>query len=292
MTKHLPTWLKRPSVPIGESLRVNRILKQTNLHTVCQNAKCPNLLECFGRGTATFLILGNRCTRHCRFCAIPENSQTPADINDITDEPKQVASTAKELKLKHIIITSVTRDDLPDGGAGQFSQTVEQVRRACPDAAIEVLTPDFNGNTDSIKTAADARPDVFNHNLETVPRLYPAVRPEADYRRSLGLLRYVKDNYPDMLVKSGLMLGLGEEKDEVMAVLKDLRKINCDAVTIGQYLRPVASDATVPVKRFIPPEEFAEYRQAALALGFKGVSAGPFVRSSYNAYEFASQQCK
>jgi lipoic acid synthetase len=220
----------------------------------------------------------------------PAHRGKAADINAITNEPEQVASTAKELKLRHVVITSVTRDDLPDGGADQFSRTVKQVRRACPDAAIEVLTPDFNGNTDSIKTVADAQPDVFNHNLETVPRLYPAIRPEADYRRSLSLLKYVKNNYPDMLVKSGLMLGLGEKKGEVMAAIKDLREINCDAVTIGQYLRPVVSDATVPVERFIPPEEFAEYRQAALALGFKGVSAGPFVRSSYNAEILISPQ--
>ena len=285
MSKHLPSWLKRPTPPIGESLRVNKILKRANLHTVCRNARCPNLLECFGKGTATFLILGNQCTRHCRFCAIPAHKEKPADINSLSKEPEEVAKTAKNLNLKHIVITSVTRDDLVDGGANQFKKTIKQVRHYCPNITVEVLTPDFKGSNECIKTVADAMPDVFNHNLETVPRLYPAIRPEADYRCSLNLLKYVKENYPSILTKSGFMLGLGEEEKEIIAILKDLRGINCDLVTIGQYLQPVTSGTTVSVKRFVPPEEFERYRQKAIALGFKDVSADPFVRSSYRASE-------
>ncbi|MFH1227366.1 MAG: lipoyl synthase [Planctomycetota bacterium] len=287
MSKYLPEWLKRATPPVGASLRVTKILKQANLHTVCQSAKCPNLLECFSKGTATFLILGDKCTRHCRFCAIPSHKNSTAGPGTLKNEPEEVARAARELRLKHIVITSVTRDDLTDGGSNKFAETINLVRQFCPGITIEVLTPDFNGNPDHIRAVADARPDVFNHNLETVPGLYPAIRPEANYRRSLDLLKYVKSIYPKMITKSGIMLGLGETKPEVLGVFADLRKVNCDMITIGQYLRPVLSSATVPVEKFITPGEFDGYRRIASGLGFKGVSSGPFVRSSYNAGETA-----
>jgi len=201
-------------------------------------------------------------------------------------EPAEITQAVIKLNLKHIVITSVTRDDLVDGGSGYFAKAVRSIRNNCSSVTIEVLTPDFNGNTNAVKTVANARPDVFNHNLETVPSLYQSIRPKANYQLSLDLIRFVKDNYPGIITKSGLMVGLGEKKEDVLPVLKNLVKYGCDVVTIGQYLKPVASADTIPVQRFIPPEEFEQYRKNAMELGFKGVSAGPFVRSSYNAYEF------
>ncbi|MFA5793864.1 MAG: lipoyl synthase [Candidatus Brocadiia bacterium] len=286
MSKYLPDWLKRPTPSIGKSLSVNKILKQLNLNTVCQSAKCPNLLECFSGGTATFLILGNKCTRHCRFCAIPSSNESAMSAEQMAKEPAEITQAVIKLNLKHIVITSVTRDDLVDGGSGYFAKAVRSIRNNCSSVTIEVLTPDFNGNTNAVKTVANARPDVFNHNLETVPSLYQSIRPKANYQLSLDLIRFVKDNYPGIITKSGLMVGLGEKKEDVLPVLKNLVKYGCDVVTIGQYLKPVASADTIPVQRFIPPEEFEQYRKNAMELGFKGVSAGPFVRSSYNAYEF------
>ena len=262
-------------------MAINNIIKQHNLHTVCQSAKCPNIFECFAKGTATFMILGDACTRHCRFCSVKKQSPQPLSPN----EPKEVADACLKMKLKHVVITSVTRDDLPDNGAGVFSDTITEVRKACPGVVIEVLTPDFQGNQANIRQVVSAQPDIFNHNIETVLRLYPEIRPEADYQRSLKLLAYVKELNPAMLTKSGLMLGLGEETDEVIKTLADLRKVDCDMVTIGQYLRPSLSAGTVEVTRFIPPEEFESYRAKASEMGFKAVASGPFIRSSYMAEE-------
>jgi len=280
----LPPWLKTKKPSLGKSMAVNKIIKQHNLHTVCQSAKCPNIFECFAKGTATFLILGDTCTRHCRFCSVKKPSGQ-ASLLLSSDEPKKVAHACLEMKLKHVVITSVTRDDLPDGGAGVFYDTIVEVRKVSPDVIIEVLTPDFQGNHTSIRQVVSAQPDIFNHNIETVPRLYPEIRPEADYQRSLKLLAYVKELNPMMRTKSGLMLGLGEEMDEVIRTLADLRKVDCDMITIGQYLRPSLSPGTVEVARFIPPEEFESYRVKASELGFKAVASGPFVRSSYMAEE-------
>lgn len=277
----LPPWLKTKKTPLGKSLAVNNILKRHNLHTVCQSARCPNLFECFSRGTATFLILGDTCTRHCRFCSVKKQAPLPL----VSDEPKKVADACLKMKLKHIVITSVTRDDLPDGGASIFHDTIIEVRRACPDTTIEVLTPDFQGQEKSISKVIEAKPDIFNHNIETVPRLYESIRPEADYRRSLAVLGYAKKISPGVTTKSGLMLGLGEEQSEVLDALKDLRQVACDVVTLGQYLRPSLKSETVAVARFVRPEEFDDYRNQAYKLGFKAVAAGPFVRSSYNAGE-------
>ena len=274
-------------------MAINNIIKQHNLHTVCQSAKCPNIFECFAKGTATFMILGDACTRHCRFCSVKKQSPQPLSPN----EPKEVADACLKMKLKHVVITSVTRDDLPDGGASVFYDTITEIRKACPSpesrlggtngggVAIEVLTPDFQGNQTSILQVVSAQPDIFNHNIETVIRLYPRIRPEADYQRSLKLLAYVKELNPMMRTKSGLMLGLGEENDEVIKTLADLRAVDCDMVTIGQYLRPSLSAGTVEVARFVTPDEFESYRIKASEMGFKAVASGPFVRSSYMAEE-------
>jgi lipoic acid synthetase len=277
----LPSWLKQKKTPLGKSMAVNNIIKQQNLHTVCQSARCPNLFECFAKGSATFMILGDTCTRHCRFCAVKKQAPMPLAHN----EAKEVAVACFKMKLKHVVITSVTRDDLPDGGAGAFSDTITEVHQTCPGVTIEVLTPDFQGDKNSIRKVVSARPDIFNHNIETVPRLYPEIRPEAEYQRSLKLLAYVKELNPVMHTKSGLMLGLGENSDEVMKTLSDLRSVDCDMVTIGQYLRPSLKSETVEVARFVRPEEFEAYKIEAEQMGFKAVASGPFVRSSYNAAE-------
>ncbi|MBI5779076.1 MAG: lipoyl synthase [Planctomycetes bacterium] len=277
----LPSWLKQNKPSLGKSMAINNIIKSHGLHTVCQSAKCPNIFECFAKGTATFMILGDACTRHCRFCSVKKQAPLPLASN----EAKEVADACCKMKLKHVVITSVTRDDLPDGGAGVFYDTIMEVRKTSPGVAIEVLTPDFQGNQTSIRQVVSAQPDIFNHNIETVPRLYSEIRPEADYQRSLKLLAYVKELNPAMRTKSGLMLGLGEREDEVLSVLKDLRVVDCDMVTIGQYLRPSLSAGTVEVARFVPPEEFEAYRAKASEMGFKAVASGPFVRSSYMAAE-------
>ncbi|MCK5579322.1 MAG: lipoyl synthase [Planctomycetes bacterium] len=284
----LPKWLKKKTPVIGSSLQVNKLLRDSNLHTVCHSAKCPNLLECFGRGTATFLIMGDVCTRRCRFCAVTAGTPVVPDPG----EPDRVATVVSRLKLKHVVVTSVTRDDLPDGGAGFFARTIRTIKKLTPNVVVEVLVPDFQGNPDSVKTVVAARPDIFNHNLETVPRLYGAVRPEADYRRSLSVLALAKENDPAPVIKSGLLLGLGEEKPEVIEVLNDLREINCDMLTIGQYLRPSLDRKNVPVEKFITPAEFEEYKKIALELGFSSVASGPYVRSSYSADKFFSEISK
>ncbi|MDK1031759.1 MAG: lipoyl synthase, partial [Planctomycetia bacterium] len=260
---------------------VGRVLRRLGPNTVCSGGHCPNISECFGCGTATFLIMGATCTRGCRFCAIEGGRPGPLR----TDEPEAVAQAAGELGLRHVVITSVTRDDLPDGGAGHFARTVDAVRCRMPEATIEVLTPDFAGDTATIDTVIASGPHIFNHNVETVPRLYAEVRPEADYRRSIDLLGYVKTESQkrghEIYTKSGLMVGLGETRDEIHRVFADLCGAACDILTVGQYLAP--SDAHVPVCRFVTPEEFEALERTAKSMGFAAVASGPFVRSSYNA---------
>uniref|UniRef100_A0A7V4TJG7 Lipoyl synthase n=1 Tax=Candidatus Caldatribacterium saccharofermentans TaxID=1454753 RepID=A0A7V4TJG7_9BACT len=279
----LPPWIRRRFPPQEEWERVERLLRSLSLHTVCESARCPNLGECFRRGTATFLILGDTCTRSCRFCAVKKGIPLPPD----PEEPRRVAEAARTLSLHHVVVTSVTRDDLPDGGAEHFAKTIQAIRECLPQATVEVLVPDFQGSAEALEVVLAARPDVLNHNVETVPRLYPLVRPQADYARSLELLRRTRARYPGILVKSGLMVGLGETQKEVEAVLWDLKEVGCDVVTIGQYLRPTAWH--LPVAAYVPPEVFAYYREYALRLGFRGVASGPFVRSSYRAEEFVRE---
>ena len=274
-----PRWLRR-SLPKGpEYEQVRQLLHQHRLTTVCQEAQCPNQFECYSQGTATFMILGERCTRNCRFCAVENRPDGPPD----PDEPERVAEAVDLLKLRYAVITSVTRDDLDDGGAALFAATITAIRRRRPEVTIEVLIPDLQGNWAALATIVAARPNVLNHNIETVSRLYPRVRPEAQYQRSLALLAEVKRLQPSLPTKSGLMVGLGETRPELAATWADLRSVCCDILTIGQYLQPSAQH--LPVERFVPPEEFAEMADAALALGFAGVAAGPFVRSSYQAEE-------
>jgi lipoyl synthase len=274
-----PPWLKR-RIPSGTTYgRVRTILKEKRLHTVCEEAACPNLGECFSRGTATFLILGDRCTRNCRFCAVAHGPDGPAD----PQEPQRVAQAVRSLSLKYVVITSVTRDDLPDGGAGIFSQTIRAVRDKSPDAGVEVLIPDFLGSDEALETVMRAGPDVLNHNLETVPRLYPEVRPGALYERSLRLLRRAQELDHSIPTKSGLMLGLGESDDEIRRTLDDLVSTGCEMLTLGQYLQP--SQDHLPVARFITPEGFERWKEIAVRAGFKDTASGPFVRSSYHAQE-------
>jgi lipoyl synthase len=274
----LPAWLKR-SLPRGnENFYTQSLLRDLRLETVCENARCPNRPECYSRRTATFMILGNICTRPCGFCSVPRGETL--ELED--DEPERVAEAAERLGLKHVVITSVTRDDLPDGGAEHFYRCVQAVRERTG-AAVEVLTPDFLGDNSAIDRVIAANPEVYNHNLETVPRLYKKVRGKADYRRSLDLLKRVKQRAPAMVTKSGLMLGIGETIAELFDVLADLREIACDVLTLGQYLAPTLKH--IPVARFVPPAEFDSIAATARTLGFQQVVAGPFVRSSYHADE-------
>ncbi|MGQ9859096.1 MAG: lipoyl synthase [Thermodesulfobacteriota bacterium] len=276
---HKPPWLKRRIGGGSGFQKVSGLIRKGHLHTVCQEALCPNQGECFSRGTATFLILGKTCTRNCGFCAVRHGIGQPLD----PEEPSRVAEAALALGLSYVVVTSVTRDDLPDGGANQFARTVREIRRALPEARVEVLVPDFQGSDLALQTVLIAGPDVLNHNVETVPRLYPKVRPQADYRRSLELLRRARSLAPEVSTKSGLMLGLGEEPWEVQAVLADLLAVGCRMVTIGQYLRP--SMEHLPVERYVTPQEFESWRELALEMGFLRVASGPFVRSSYHAGE-------
>ena len=273
-----PHWLKRrlPTGPTYEKVRT--LLRKSRLHTVCQEARCPNLWECFSRQTATFLIMGPCCTRNCRFCNVAHaRPSVPPD----SGEPVRVAKAAQSLGLSYVVITSVTRDDLPDGGAGLFAKTIKEIRERMPYTLMEVLIPDFQGNEDALQTVLEAHPHVLNHNLETVPRLYPLVRPEADYRLSLELLKRVKQYDSFIPTKSGLMLGLGEFPEEVEKTLRNLLDAKCNILTLGQYLQPTREH--LKVKRFIPPEEFDDWKKAALKMGFSEVASGPLVRSSYRA---------
>lgn len=274
-----PPWLKRP-IPSGATYQqIQKLLRKSQLHTVCQEARCPNLGECFSHGTATFLILGDRCTRNCGFCAVAHGPLGPP----APGEPARVADAVKGMRLRHVVVTSVTRDDLPDGGASHFAETIRAIRMNTPNAKVEVLIPDFQGSLPALKTVMDAQPHVLNHNIETVPRLYPSVRPGAIYERSLELLMRVRDLAPSIPTKSGLMLGLGETREEIHQTLLDLLHVGCSILTLGQYLQPTKEH--FPVKRFIPPEEFDRWRESALHMGFAEVASGPFVRSSYHAQE-------
>jgi len=272
-----PPWLRRrlPSGPEYEKVR--SLITVGDLHTVCQEAKCPNQFECFSVQTATFLILGSRCTRSCRFCNIETGPQGPPD----PDEPDRVAQAAKKMSLRYVVVTSVTRDDLPDGGAGIFARTIHRLKERIQGVKVEVLIPDFKGDESALETVLKAGPDVLNHNMETVRRLYPVVRPGADYKRSLDLIAAVGRIEPSIPAKSGLMLGLGETLPEIEGAITDLYRAGCRILTLGQYLQP--SKEHLPVSRFVPPEEFERLREFADRTGFDRVASGPFVRSSYHA---------
>ncbi|MGH7163115.1 MAG: lipoyl synthase [Planctomycetota bacterium] len=274
----LPNWFKRPLPAGGATAAVRRAVDELRLHTVCESAKCPNRNECWSRRTATFMLLGNNCTRRCSFCSVPKDRPDPVDDG----EPRRVAEAAARLGLRHVVVTSVDRDDLRDKGAGHFVAVIQELRRA-GEFVVEVLTPDFRGRPEGADEVADAGPDIFNHNVETVPRLYPRVRPGAVYEGSLALLARVKRRAPRLLTKSGLMAGLGETDAEILSTLGDLRAAGVDVATLGQYLRP--SDRELPVERYVRPADFARLAERGRETGFLAVYAGPFVRSSYNAAE-------
>lgn len=273
----LPSWFRQKPIDPRVMLPMERLLDRLSLHTICQSAHCPNIGECFSRGTATFLILGNVCTRHCPFCAVKKGRPTPVDEK----EPRRLLKAVERLGLSYIVITSVTRDDLFDGGASQFATTTNILHESKNGPIVDVLLPDFLGSTEALKAVVEAHPQVISHNIETVPFLYPDVRPGGDYNRSLELLFTVKNLNPEIVTKSGLMLGLGETKTEVVEVMSDLREANCDLLTIGQYLLP--SPKHHPVVRFVSPEEFSEYRDIGKDMGFTEVASAPLVRSSFKA---------
>jgi lipoic acid synthetase len=273
-----PDWLRIKVQSGGNLADVEAMLRRLSLHTVCEEANCPNRMECFGRRTSTFMILGGRCTRNCTFCNVQKGAPEPVDAL----EPRHAAEAVRELGLKHVVVTSVTRDDLPDGGAGHFAQTIREIRTIAPGTTIEVLIPDFQGRLPALEAVLEAGPDVLNHNVETVPRLYPEVRPMADYARSLELLRRAKAHgKPGMHTKSGMMLGLGETKEEVLQSMRDLREAGCDFLTLGQYLAP--SKAHHPVVEYVHPDVFGEYKVLGEEMGFGFVASAPLVRSSYMA---------
>jgi lipoic acid synthetase len=272
-----PEWLRIKARSTIDHGIVEDILEKFHLNTVCDEAACPNRGECFAKKTATFMILGNVCTRGCTYCNVSKGKPLPVDDN----EPVNVAHAVAALGLKHTVITSVTRDDLPDGGAGHFSKVISEIKKETPDTAIEVLIPDFKGDTESLKKVTDAKPDIINHNVETVPRLYSEVRPQANYLRSVELLGKVKEMNGNIFTKSGIMLGLGETTDEVLEAFKDLRKVNCDFLTIGQYLAP--SSDHHPVVEYVHPDQFKVLGEKACEMGFLYVASAPFVRSSYMA---------
>lgn len=280
----LPEWLRKPRTDFEAVHNLKADLRRLNLHTVCESARCPNMHECFSRGAATFMILGNLCTRGCGFCSVPKRKH-PGALDPA--EPANVARMAADLRLRYVVITSVNRDDLDDGGSRHFALTVEEVRRALPDARVEVLTPDFCGNMDAVARVLDAGPHVFNHNMETVAHLYRRVRPQADYRQSLNVLRFAKRYRPEALTKSGLMVGLGETPAEVEALLRDLRNADVDVATLGQYLQPTRRN--LRVAEYVEPLQFDAYRDYGLSIGFKMVFSGPLVRSSYMA-DLVSEQ--
>jgi lipoic acid synthetase len=278
----LPEWLRIRLPTTGTFAHTRALLDELKLHTVCQSAMCPNHWECWSKGTATFMIAGERCTRACGFCAVTTARPLPLEV----DEPARVAEATRRMRLSHVVITAVARDDLPDGGANHFRQTIENVRELNPKTVIEVLTPDFNGRDDEIEMVLSARPHIFNHNLETVRRLTPSVRSRATYDRSLSVLRKVKAKKgAQIYTKSGLMLGLGEREDELITALEDLRRAGCNILTLGQYLQPTLRH--LPVIDYITPEKFDEYGKRARELGFEHVASGPMVRSSYHADEFS-----
>jgi lipoic acid synthetase len=278
VTQRLPSWIREKRLNLRELHDMKSLLREGSLHSVCESLACPNRSECFARGTATFMILGDVCTRACGFCNVTTGRPyAPPSIG----EPRAVADAAKRMSLRHVVVTSVTRDDLADGGAQHFAETIHELRRALPDAAVEVLTPDFHGNLDAVRIVAEAKPDYYNHNVETVPRLYDVVRPGSRFERSLAVLSEAKRFDPGIVTKSGLMLGLGERRDEVLDVLRRLLDHGCEIVTIGQYLQPKREK--LDVVEYVRPEVFDEYREAGEKLGFRAVFSGPFVRSSYMA---------
>jgi len=272
-----PEWLKvrLPTGPTYENLR--RLMRSKELHTVCEEAHCPNMAECWGAGTATFMILGDTCTRSCGFCAVKTGRPGVVDA----EEPRRVGEAVAQMALGHAVVTSVNRDELPDGGAEIFAETIREIRRQSPSTTVEVLIPDFVGRPESLDTVLAARPEILNHNVETVPRLYPRVRPQARYERSLEVLRRTKERAPDLVCKSGIMVGLGETRDEVTATMRDIASQGTDILTVGQYLRP--SPVHLPIERYWTPSEFDELRDAGMTMGFRHVEAGPLVRSSYHA---------
>ena len=283
MNQRLPEWLTI-RVPRQDTVKqVEQMMRNKNLHTVCESAKCPNLPECWSKKTATFMILGDTCTRSCGFCAIKVGRGLKVNPH----EPYDVAKVAADLGLKHIVVTSVARDDLSDQGSIQFAKTIEELHKQNPLCIVEVLTPDFKGDRECIKNVCDAKPEIYNHNIETVERLHTLVRPQAKYARTMSVLEQVKEIDSTIYTKSGIMLGLGETKDEVIQTLEDLREIGVDAVTIGQYLRPTMRH--LPVVEYIHPKEFKEYEKIGEDLGFAFVASGPFIRSSYNAIEFSKK---
>ena len=278
MQRRLPDYLKRPIIDTDKTRTVRRILKTKCLNTVCENARCPNKNECYTKNTATFLIMGNNCTRNCRYCNISCARPEPLDLN----EPFHVAEAVKDLGLKYAVITSVTRDDLSDGGAEHFANCIYEIRKISPDVKIEILTPDFKGNKDSLNTIIKARPNVFNHNIETVRNVFKTARPQGDYDCSLEVLKYIKDN-SDIITKSGLMIGLGETFEDIEQTLVDLKNVGCDILTIGQYIQP--SKAHLEVSKYYTPEEYENLKQLAKKVGIKHYQIGPLVRSSYRASE-------
>lgn len=272
-----PEWLKTTVKDIRQIQETRAILNALSLHTVCDSAECPNIGECFGNKTATFMILGGNCTRQCRFCAV--NKDKPENID--TDEPRRIGEACKAMGLSHVVVTSVTRDDLSDGGAGHFASTVEEIRRRSPGSTVELLIPDLLGNWEALETILDTKPDILNHNIETVPALYSIIRPQAKYDRSLELLARAKKQKPDIFTKSGIMVGLGETEQQVIEVMDDLRENGCDILTIGQYLRP--SEQHIEIKEYVHPLQFQRYKTIATDKGFRYIASGPFVRSSYHA---------
>ena len=280
--KH-PDWIKVRAPTSPEYFRTRALLAELKLHTVCQEASCPNIGECFGHRTATFMLMGDVCTRNCPYCAVAHGKVRPLD----PDEPRRIAEAVARLGLQHVVVTSVDRDDLRDGGAAHFAATVHAIKAALPDARVEVLVPDFKGAHASVAAVVESPVDIYNHNIETVPSLYRKCRPGGRYEISLDVLAYAKAaaraGGRDLLTKAGLMLGLGEERGELLGVLRDLRSVGCDILTLGQYLRP--SPDHLPVVRYVPPDEFAELRETAMVMGFRHAESGPLVRSSYHAWE-------
>jgi len=274
-----PSWLKVRAPGGPNYLRLTQMMRELNLHTVCEEAHCPNIGECWEHGTATFMILGDVCTRNCAYCAVAHGRPASYDIA----EPERVGEAVAELRLRHAVITSVDRDDLPDFGAYIFAETIRQIKQRLPDCSVEVLVPDFQGNRDSIATVLEANPDIYNHNTETVPRLYKKCRPGGRYPRVMDIFRTAKELAPDIPTKSGLILGMGETLEEVELVMRDLREVDVDILTLGQYLRP--SDSHIPLDRYITPAEFRELYEIGMSMGFRHVESGPLVRSSYHAWE-------
>lgn len=274
-----PSWLKVKAPGGPNYLRLKQMMRELDLHTVCEEAHCPNVGECWEHGAATFMILGDVCTRNCAYCAVAHGRPPKFDAA----EPERVGGAVAEMQLRHAVITSVDRDDLPDFGAWAFAETIRQIHERVPDCSVEVLVPDFQGDEDAIRTVLDARPEIYNHNTETVPRLYKKCRPGGRYERVMNIFRFVKATAPDIPTKTGIILGMGETNEEVVAVMKDLRGVHVDILTLGQYLRP--SNAHIELDRYVTPDEFRQLRDIGMAMGFKHVESGPLVRSSYHAWE-------